>query len=324
MKRVFAALLCAATLSAGLSGAARAEYPEQVVKVIVPFPTGQTTDIIARSIGQKLTVALGQSFYVDNRGGAGGIIGMEAGKRSPNDGYTLVFSSSGPLAINPGLYASLPYDTMRDFTAVSLIAAVPQFLVTRSDFPASNLKELIEYARKNPGKLNYGSGGAGLTNHLTMEMFKRQAGDLRIVHIPYRGAAAAMSSLMAGDISMMFESGPAVMPHVKSGALKVFAVGSKSGSRALPEVPSVDKAGVPGFDAQSWAALMVPAGVPRPIIEKLNKAVQAAMKDPAIQKQFGGLGAEMIFMNADESQAYVKSEIARWGSVIREANIKID
>jgi tripartite-type tricarboxylate transporter receptor subunit TctC len=247
MKRALAALLC---LGALFGAGAKADYPDRGVKIIVPFPAGQTTDVLARTIGQQLTESLGQAFFVDNRGGAGGIIGMEGAKRSDADGYTLLMASSGPLAINPGLYRKLPYDTLKDFTAVSMVVVVPQFLVTRADFPANNLKELIDYVKKHPGQLNYGSGGTGLTNHLTMEMFKRQAG-LNIMHVPYRGAAAALTGLMSGDVAMMFESGPAIMPHVQKGALKVFAVGSRNGSKALPDIPTMDRAGVPGFDAQT-------------------------------------------------------------------------
>ena len=320
MKRVFAALLSAAAVFAV---PAHAEYPDRGVKIIVPFPAGQTTDVIARTMAQQLTELLGQSFYVDNRGGAGGIIGMEAGKRSEPDGYTLVMSSSGPLAINPGLYNNLSYDTARDFDAVAMVAMVPQFLVTRADFPANNLEELIAYVKKSPGTLNYGSGGTGLTNHLTMEMFKNQAG-LNIIHVPYRGAAAALTGLIGGDTVMMFESGPAIMPHVQKGTLKVFAVGSKGGSKALPDVPSVDRAGVPGFDAQSWAALVVPVGTPKPYVEKINKAMQAALSKPEVQKQLSALGAEVVLTTPAETGAFIKREITQWGDTIKVANVKVE
>ena len=279
--------------------------------------------MLARTIGQQLTETLGQAFFVDNRGGAGGIIGMEGAKRSEADGYTLLMASSGPLAINPGLYAKLPYDTLKDFTPVAMVVVVPQFLVTRADFPANNLKELIEYVKKHPGQLNYGSGGTGLTNHLTMEMFKRQA-DLNIMHVPYRGAAAALTGLMSGDVTMMFESGPAIMPHVQKGALKVFAVGSRNGSKALPDIPTMDRAGVPGFDAQTWAALLVPSGTPAPVIDKLNKAMQLALKKPAVQEQLAALGAEVLLSTPDETTTYIKDEIVRWGDTIKTANVKLD
>ena len=321
MKRVLAAMLC--IMGAMSFTPARAEYPQRGVKIIVPFPAGQTTDVLARIIGQQLTESLGQAFYVDNRGGAGGIIGMEGAKRSEADGYTLLMASSGPLAINMGLYRKLPYDTLKDFTAVSMVVVVPQFLVTKTDFPANDLKELIEYVKKNPGKLNYGSGGTGLTNHLTMEMFKRQAG-LNLMHVPYRGAAAALTGLMSGDVSMMFESGPAIMPHVQKGALKVYAVGSRNGSKALPDIPTVDKAGVPGFDAQTWAALLVPKGTPAPVVEKLNQAMQVALKKPAVQEQLAALGAEVMLSTSAQADAYIKDEIVRWGDTIKAANVQLE
>ncbi|CAM4124603.1 Bug family tripartite tricarboxylate transporter substrate binding protein [Bordetella muralis] len=320
MKRVLAALLC---LGALLHAPARADYPDRGVKIIVPFPAGQTTDVLARAIGQQLTDALGQAFFVDNRGGAGGIIGMEGAKRSEADGYTLVMASSGPLAINPGLYTTLPYDTLKDFTPVSMVVVVPQFLVTRADFPANNLKELIDYVKKHPGQLNYGSGGTGLTNHLTMEMFKHQA-DLNLMHVPYRGASAALTGLMAGDVAMMFESGPAIMPHVQKGTLKVFAVGSRNGSKALPDIPTMDRAGVPGFDAQTWAALLVPKGTPTPIVEKLNTTMQQALKDKALQAQFAALGAEVMLSSPDQTGTYIQNEIGRWGDTIKTANVKLE
>ncbi|CAM4222847.1 ABC transporter substrate-binding protein [Bordetella tumbae] len=320
MKRVLAALLC---LGALVHAPARADYPDRGVKIIVPFPAGQTTDVLARAIGQQLTDALGQAFFVDNRGGAGGIIGMEGAKRSEADGYTLVMASSGPLAINPGLYTTLPYDTLKDFTPVSMVVVVPQFLVTRADFPANNLKELIDYVKKHPGQLNYGSGGTGLTNHLTMEMFKHQAG-LNVMHVPYRGASAALTGLMAGDVAMMFESGPAIMPHVQKGTLKVFAVGSRNGSKALPDIPTMDRAGVPGFDAQTWAALLVPKGTPAPIVEKLNTTMQQALKNKALQAQFAALGAEVMLSSPDQTGIYIQDEIVRWGDTIKTANVKLE
>lgn len=320
MKRALAALLC---MSALLHAPVRADYPDRGVKIIVPFPAGQTTDVLARAIGQQLTDALGQTFFVDNRGGAGGIIGLEGAKRSEADGYTLLMASSGPLAINPGLYATLPYDTLKDFTPVSMVVVVPQFLVTRADFPANNLKELIDHVKQHPSQLNYGSGGTGLTNHLTMEMFKHQAG-LNIMHVPYRGASAALTGLMAGDVAMMFESGPAIMPHVQKGTLKVFAVGSRNGSKALPDIPTMDRAGVPGFDAQTWAALLVPKGTPAPIVEKLNTTMQQALQDQALQAQFAALGAEVMLSTPAQTNTYIQDEIVRWGNTIKTANVKLD
>lgn len=322
MKKLFSAALGAVAVAFAASTAA-AQYPDRAVKIIVPFPAGQTTDVIARVIAQNLGEEMGASFFVDNRGGAGGIIGMEAAKRSDPDGYSIVLASSGPLAINPGLYPELSYNTVQDFDAVSMAILVPQFLVTRADFPARNLQELIAYVKKNPGRLNYGSGGTGLTNHLTMEMLKSQVG-LDIMHVPYRGAAAAITGLLGGDTVMMFESGPAIMPHVQKGTMKVFAVGSKRGSKALPDIPTVDRAGVPGFDAQTWAALLVPKGTDRVIVDKLNIAMQNVLKKPDVQKQFAALGAEITFGTPAEADQFIAEEIKRWGQTIKSANVKIE
>ncbi|RYH33834.1 MAG: tripartite tricarboxylate transporter substrate binding protein, partial [Alcaligenaceae bacterium] len=239
MKKLLASLLLCALVG---GAAAEGSYPAHPVRIIVPFPAGQTTDVIARTLAQQFSESTGQSFYVDNKGGAAGIIGTEQAKVAPADGSTLLIASSGPLAINPALYTKLPYDPLKDFVPIGMVVAVPQFLVVTKDFPANNLAELIAYVKKNPGKVNYGSGGSGLTNHLTMEMLKAQA-DLKITHVPYKGAAAAVTALIAGEISMMFESGTVVIPHIKTGKLRVIAVGSKRRSLALPDVLTIAEAG---------------------------------------------------------------------------------
>jgi tripartite-type tricarboxylate transporter receptor subunit TctC len=320
MKGLFTAAIF---LALSIFNPAHAEYPDRPVKLIVPYAPGQTTDIIGRSIAQKLSEALGQNFYADNRAGASGAIGTEMAKSAKPDGYTLAMGSSASIGINPHLHTKFPYDPVRDFTTVALLTDIPQFLVTRADFPANNLQELIAHVRKNPGKLNFGSSGTGLTGHLTMEMLK-SAANLDIVHIPYSGAPAAIAALIAGDTAMMFESGPVAIPLIQQGTLKVFAVGRKRGSGALPDVPSVDKAGIPGFDATTWVIIMAPAETPRPVVEKLNQTIQIILKDPALQKQYAGLGAEIIFGTVDEANAYIKSEVGRWGKVIKDANVKID
>ena len=248
----------------------KAWVPGQPVRVIVPFPAGQTTDVVARTLAQKFTESLGQTFFVDNQAGASAIIGTEQAKNAAPDGYTLLTASSGPLAINPSLYSKLPYDKLKDFQPIGMMMmVVAQFLVVNNDFPASNLKELLAYVKQNPGKVNFGSGGSGLTNHLTMELLKANPG-MQITHVPYKGAAAALIALIGSEISMMCESGPAVIAQVKSGKLKLIAVGSQRRSLAMPDVPTVAEAGVPGFNAQNWAAFLAPAGTPKPNIQKMN------------------------------------------------------
>ncbi|MBC7729932.1 MAG: tripartite tricarboxylate transporter substrate binding protein [Microbacteriaceae bacterium] len=320
MKKVIAAL----TLSL-LAGWATAQgaWPNRPVRVIVPFPAGQTTDVIARLLSQQFTEALGQSFFVDNKAGAAAIIGTEQAKNSPADGYTLLMASSGPLAINPSLYANLPYDTLRDFQPVGMIAAVPQFLVVNKDFPPNNLKELIAYVKQNPGKINYGSGGSGLTNHLTMELLKSSAG-LQITHVPYKGAAAAITALIGGEINMMFESGPAVIPHVKSGKLKVIAVGTKARSVVLPEVPTVAEAGLPGFAAVAWAALLAPTGTPAPVVQRLNTELNTVLAKPAIKEKLISLGAEPVLTSPEQTVAFMKSELEIWAGAVKASGARVD
>lgn len=320
MKKILASfLLC---LLAGWA-AAQGAYPNRAVRVIVPFPAGQTTDVVARLLSQQFTESLGQSFYVDNKAGAGAIIGTEQAKNAVPDGYTLLMASSGPLAINPSLYSKLPYDTLKDFQPIGMIVVVPQFLVVNKDFPANNLKELIAYVKQNPGKVNFGSGGSGLTNHLTMELLKASTG-IQITHVPYKGAAAALTALIGGEISMMFESGPAVIPHVKSGKLKVFAVGSQRRSLALPDVLTVAEAGVPGFNAQSWAAFLAPAGTPRPVIQKLNAELNAALSKPAIRERLLGMGAEPLEYTPEQTAAYFRSELENWAVAVKASGARAD
>lgn len=320
MKKILASfLLC---LLAGWA-AAQGAYPNRPVRVIVPFPAGQTTDVVARLLSQQFTESLGQSFYVDNKAGAGAIIGTEQAKNAVPDGYTLLMASSGPLAINPSLYSKLPYDTLKDFQPIGMMVVVPQFLVVNKEFPANNLKELIAYVKQNPGKVNFGSGGSGLTNHLTMELLKASTG-MQITHVPYKGAAAALTALIGGEISMMFESGPAVIPHVKSGKLKVFAVGSQRRSLALPDVLTVAEAGVPGFNAQSWAAFLAPAGTPKAVIQKMNAELNAALSKPAIKERLLGMGAEPLEYTPEQTAAYFRSELENWAVAVKASGARAD
>jgi tripartite-type tricarboxylate transporter receptor subunit TctC len=320
MKKVFAALLVC-ILAGG--AAAQGAYPSRPVRVIVPFPAGQTTDVVARVLAQQFSESLGQAFFVDNKPGASAIIGTEQVKNAPADGYTLLMASSGPLAINPSLYSKLPYDTLKDFQPIGMMVVVAQFLVVNKDFPANDLKELIAYVKQNPGKTNFGSGGSGLTNHLTMELLKASTG-MQITHVPYKGAAAALTALIGGEINMMFESGPAVIPHLRSGKLKVLAVGSQRRSAALPEVPTVAEAGVPGFSAQAWAALLAPVGTPRPVVQKMNAELNAALSRPAIKERMLGLGAEPLEYTPEQTAAYLKSELENWAVAVKASGARVD
>ena len=302
---------------------AQGDYPNRAVRIIVPFPVGQTADLIARMLAQKLTDSLGQNFWVEDKPGAGGIIGMEAAKGQAPDGYNLLFASSGPLAINEALYPNIPYKTLRDFTPIAMAVEAPQFIAVRSDFPATTLKELITFVKSKSGQVNYGSGGTGLTNHLTMELLKVETG-MQMTHVPYKGATPAMTALMAGDIDLMFESGPAVLPHVVNGKLKLIVVGSGHRSLALPRIPTVAESGVPGFHATTWAGLLAPIGLPKPIVDKLNGEVRKALADPALRERLIKLGAEPLDMSAADSHAYIAKGIALWAGAVKASGATAD
>lgn len=323
MKHLLRALVLIVTIVAALDAAAQAGYPAKPVRIIVGFPPGQATDIIARIVADKLSARLGQSFFVDNKPGAAGIIGTEIAMKAPADGYTLQMSSSGPLAVNPGLYAKLPYDPVRDFQPISLSATVPLFLVVHPSVSATNVKELVALAKSQPGKLNYASGGSGVTNHLVMEMFKHAAG-LDMAHVPYKGGPPAVTDLIAGQVSLMFETGPGILPHVRSGKLRALGVGSVRRSAATPDLPTVAEQGFPGFDGVAWIGLVAPAGVPRPIVDRLAAETAAIIALPDVRERMLALGAEPGSGTPDDFAAYMKSEILKWGKVIKESGARVE
>jgi tripartite-type tricarboxylate transporter receptor subunit TctC len=298
-------------------------YPLKPVRIIVGFPPGQATDIVARLVAEKLTSRLGQSFIVDNKPGASGIIGTEITIKSPADGYTLLFSSSGPLAVNPGLYAKLPYDPIRDLQPISLAATVPLFLVVNPEIKASNVKELVALAKAEPGKLNYASGGSGVTNHLVMEMFRSVAG-INVVHVPYKGGPPAVADLIGGQVAMMFETGLGVVPHIRSGKLRALGVGSAKRSLALPDLPTVAEQGFAGFDGVAWIGWAGPAGMPRAVAEKLSAETAAIVALPDVRDRLLSLGAEPASDTPEEFAAYIRAEIAKWSKVIKESGAKVE
>jgi tripartite-type tricarboxylate transporter receptor subunit TctC len=322
MIRMLAALgLCA--FSALASAQNPAAYPTKPVRIVVGFPPGQATDTIARILAEKLTTRLGQPFIVDNKPGAAGIIGTEAALKAPADGYTLLFSSSGPLAVNPSLYSKLPYDPVADIQPIALAVRVPLFLVVNPNAPYKSLKDLVDAARAEPGKINYASGGSGVTNHLAMEMLK-SALNVNLTHVPYKGGPPAVSDLIAGHVTVMFETGPAVIPHVNAGRLRAIAVGSASRSSAQPQLPTISEEGVPGFDAVAWVGLVGPAGIPAPIVQKLNAEVGAVFSMPDVRERLMALGAEPAPDSVEEFRAYIRSEMAKWGKAVRDSGAKAD
>ena len=302
---------------------AQEKYPNRPVKIVLGFPPGQATDTVARAIAQKLGETTGQVFIVENRPGAAGIIGTDLVAKSTADGYTLVMGSSGVMAVNPGLYSKLPYDPVKDFAPITVAVTVPLFLVANPDFPPNTVKELVAYAKANPGKVNYASGGSGVTNHLAMELFKSVAG-IDMVHVPYKGGPPALTDLIAGQVNVMFETGPGALPHVKSGKLKAIAVGGSKRSAAMPNLSTVAESGYPGFEAVAWIGISAPTGTPKEIITKLNSEIVKIVHLPDIKERFLGLGAESVGNTPEEFAIYLKAEIAKWGKVVKDSGAKVD
>ncbi len=314
-------MLAAVGCTPALAADPAAGYPNKSIRLIVPFPAGGGTDIVARAISVKLTEAWGQQIIIDNRGGAGGVIGADTVAKSTPDGYTLLFGTPGALVINPLLNSKLPYNATKDFAPVSLLALNPQLLAVHNSMPVGTVRELIAYAKAQPGKLNYASVGEGTPNHLAMELFKFMSGT-QMVHVPYKGAAPAVTDLVGGQVNLMFNPMPPLMPHVKSGRLKALGVGSTQRSPALPDVPTIAEAGVPGYEYVTWYSIVAPAKTPRAIIDKINSRLAAVLAIPEIALRLSSQGAEPRSSTPEELTRLIQEDYKRLGAVIRSAGIK--
>jgi len=298
------------------------QYPNKPVRVIVPWPPGQATDLAARIVAEKIGQQLGQSFVIDNRPGAGGQIGSEAVVKAPPDGYTLLASSSGPLSIMPNLQ-KIPYDPLKDLVPVSLTAKAPFALIAHPSFPATNAREFVAQVRANPGKYTFSSSGTGATAHLFAELFNSQA-KLNAVHVPYKGSAPAMTDLIGGQIHYAVETVASVVGHVKAGRLKVFGVTTAQRTASLPDVPTLaEAADLPGFDAAAWIGYSAPAGTPREIVVRLSDEIQKAMRGPEMRERYVALGLDQASSTPDEMAAYMVREQERYAIIIKNAGIKI-
>lgn len=318
------ALLCLVAMSGVVQAQdAAATYPDRPVKVIVPFPPGGATDIVGREISDKLARALGQTFVVENRSGASGNIGMEAAARSAPDGYTLVVGAPQTLTINPQLFKSNPFNPQKELDPIVVVATVPNVLIVNPKLPVSSVKELIAYAKERPGKVNYGSSSIGGTPHLSSELFKSMT-DTNIMHIPYRGSAPALTDLMGGQIDMMFDNLPASLPHIKSGRVKALAVTTKQRSDSAPELPTMDEAGVPGFESQGWFSLLAPAGTPPAILQKINSEVNKILATDDFKQRLANVGAQPKGGSIADFRQLLASETQRWSKVIEFADIKVE
>ena len=315
MRRLLAALL----LLASLGALAQEPYPSKPVRLILPFPPGGGTDLLGRLIADRLSSAFGQPVVTENRGGAGGNVGAEAAAHSAPDGYTIVLVAPS-IAISPTLYSKLNYDPIKDFAPIALVAQVPNVMVTHPSVPATTLAEFIAYARANPGKLNFGSGGLGTSNHLAGELFNLRTG-AGLIHVPYKGVNLAMNGVLAGEVHLVFIGVPVPAPHIKAGRLRGLAVLGRERSPLIPEVPTAAEAGLPDFDVTTWYGVLAPAGTPRPIIQRLNTELTKMMRAPDIKERLAGMGTDPLTSTPEELGAYIKQEMARWGDVIRKANL---
>ena len=298
-------------------------YPAKPIRMVVPFSPGGTSDTLARILGQKITEAWGQQMVVDSRPGASGIIGTEIAMRAPADGYTLMHGNMSQFAINPGLYSKLPYETLRDFAPLSLIATAPQLLVVNPSVPVKSVKELIELARTKPGTLNFGSGGVGTLAYVGGEMFKSATG-VNMVHISYKGTILALNDLIGGQVQVLFSDMPIALPHAKTGKLRALAVTGAQRTPLVAGMPTVAESGVPGYALVNWWGIFAPRGVPQPIAAKLNAEIVRVHALPDLKERYANLGVEATSSTPEQFAVYIKAEVARFAKVLKETGAKLD
>jgi tripartite-type tricarboxylate transporter receptor subunit TctC len=316
------ALGLGAIVAPGLARAQPADWPARPIRFILPFPPGGGTDILGRLIAERLTAGLGQPVVTENRGGAGGNVGAEAAAKSPPDGYTIVLVAPS-LAISPSLYSKLNYDPVKDFAPVSLVATVPNVMITNPSVPAATLREFIALAKSKPGEMNFGSGGSGTSNHLAGELFNIVAG-VKLVHVPYKGVNLAMQDVLSGRVQLVFIGIPAAAPHIKAGKLRALALASAQRSAVLPDVPTADEAGLPKFEVTTWYGILAPAGTPRPVVARLNGELGKIMHSPELKDRLEALATDPLTSTPEEFADLIRREIAKWSEVVREAGLKAD
>mgnify|MGYP000520356467 CR=1 FL=1 len=321
--RVKTCLTALALALAAICLPAAAQYPNKPIRIVVPFPPGGATDIVTRVVADKLTQSLGQPVTVENRPGAGGTLGSDLVAKATPDGYTLLMGSTSTHAVAPALYARLPYDPLKDFTPVANVAASPMILVVSPSLPVTNLKELIAYAKANPGKLSYASSGNGTVNHLTGEMLKGAIG-ADMVHVPYKGSALAFPDLFEGRVPLMFDYTISIVPQLKSGKLRPLAITSLKRSATVPDIPTMDASGLPGFESILWLGLFAPPGTPREIATRVNAEVVKLLQLADVREKFAQQGADPIGGSTEQFAATIRSEIAKWGKIVKDSGAKAD
>jgi tripartite-type tricarboxylate transporter receptor subunit TctC len=316
----FAAL---ALLGSVTLATAQDAFPTRPLNLIVPFPAGGSTDLVARVIAEKMGGILGQQIVVDNRGGAGGNVGSAAAAKAEPDGYTLLMGTVATHAINSALYKKMPYDPMTDFAPVSLLVIVPNVLVVNPDFPAENVAELIALAKEKPGELSYASSGNGTPLHLSGELFKSMAG-VDIVHIPYKGAGPALVDVIGGHVPIMFDNLPSSTEYMKAGKLRGLAVTTAERAASMPDLPTIAESGLPGYETYTWNALFAPAGTPPEVLAELNEAAVAAVQDPDVQAKLKDMGASVVGSTPEQLAEHVEAEMAKWAPVVKASGAQID
>jgi len=321
-ERALLAALFLVTLAGTLPACAQ-EYPRKAIRLIVPFAPGGGNDTVARAIAQSAGASLGQPMVVDNRAGAGGILGAELAAKSAPDGYKLFLGGVGSHAVNPNLHARLPYDPVKDFAPITLIASAPSVLVVHPSVPARTLAEFTALAKASPGRINYASNGNGSSAQLAAVLYESMAG-VQMVHVPYKGLAPALGDLLGGEVQAMFSSVVAIVPNIKAGRLRALAVTGKRRAAALPEVPTLDESGVPGYEAGSWYGILAPAGTPQAIVAKLHEAIVHALARPEVRERLVSEGAEVIGSTPQAFAAHITAELARMGKLIRDAGIRME
>lgn len=324
MRNLLSRLTKAAVLLLLVSSAAFADdYPNRPVRLIIPFPPGGSNDVVGRLVAQQLSVKLGQTVFVDNRGGAGGNIAAELTAKSAPDGYTIMMGTIGTHAINYSLYAKLPFHPIRDFTPIALVGESPNVLVLNPRVPANSIKELIALAKARPGQLNYGSSGAGTSVHLSAELFSSMAG-IKMVHVPFKGATEALTALLGGQLDLMFASLSSSIPMIKAGRLKAFAVTGAQRSPSIPELPTMAEAALPGYAAAAWYGIVGPAGIPQSIVAVLNNTAVAALNTQEVKNRLFASGVEVRTSTPEEFARLIESEMRKWAKVVKDSGAKVD